>query len=71
MNSVYSLLGTTHEVLKAVGLDVGAARDWCGGNCDRLNKVWQDVAMIALTYKLWSLMLQCLLLRLQHQALRL
>ncbi|MEH2178610.1 hypothetical protein [Nostoc sp.] len=31
MNSLYSLFGTTREVLKAAGPDVGAARDSVGG----------------------------------------
>ncbi|PHM06385.1 hypothetical protein CK516_33955 [Nostoc sp. 'Peltigera malacea cyanobiont' DB3992] len=30
MNSLYSLFGTTHEVLKATGPDVGAFRDSVG-----------------------------------------
>lgn len=33
--SLYSLFGTTREVLKAAGPDVGASRDSVGGNCDR------------------------------------
>jgi hypothetical protein len=31
MNSLYSLFGTTREVLKAAGHDVGASRDSVGG----------------------------------------
>jgi hypothetical protein len=31
MNSLYSLFGTTREVLKAAGPDVGASRDSVGG----------------------------------------
>lgn len=38
MNSLYSLFGTTREVLKAAELDVGASRDSVGGIAIAVNQ---------------------------------